>query len=221
MDKKELRAIFEKTDRAIFISHLDLMRTMQRAIKRSRIPVWYTEGFNPRIYLMFPLALSLGVESKVEIMDFYITEDVDAETIKAMLNNAMPNGLKIVNIYTPVNNIKDIGYSEYFVKINMLQTKKNIETKYNDFINMDTINIEKRSKKGGTRNIDIKQYIQFCNVTINDNEMSFNVTLPSGVEFNLNSSVVIEAMEKAFGVEFDQISIERTKILTNSSELFI
>ena len=57
MDKKAVRLFFSKKGRAVYISHLDLLRTMQRALKRAGIPVWYSEGFNPRIYLNFPLAL--------------------------------------------------------------------------------------------------------------------------------------------------------------------
>ena len=75
MDKKNIRVFFEKKDRAIYISHLDLLRTMQRALKRSGLPVWYSEGFNPRIYLNFPLALALGVESSCEIMDFPLIDN--------------------------------------------------------------------------------------------------------------------------------------------------
>ena len=67
-----VRATFEKRRRAKYISHLDLMRCMQRAFKRAGVPIWYTEGFNPHAYLMFPLALSLGCESGCECMDFRI-----------------------------------------------------------------------------------------------------------------------------------------------------
>ena len=82
------RAVFRKYDRAKFISHLDLYRCMQRAFKRSSLSVWYTEGFNPHLYLMFPLPLSLGYESDCEIIDFSLTEELDNEYVKNKLNSA-------------------------------------------------------------------------------------------------------------------------------------
>ena len=69
-DYYDVRAVFKKTGRAIFISHLDVMRLMQRTFKRAKLPVWFSKGYNPHVYLMFPLPLSLGVSSECEVMDF-------------------------------------------------------------------------------------------------------------------------------------------------------
>ena len=78
----KVRAVFAKRGRAKYISHLDLNRCMQRVFKRSGIPIWYTEGFNPHIYITFALPLSLGYESGVEIMDFNITEGIPFKDIR-------------------------------------------------------------------------------------------------------------------------------------------
>ena len=71
----DIRLGFSKTDRAAYISHLDCNRLFQRAFKRSGLPVWYTQGFNPHVYLTFPLPLSLGTESLCETVDFRLTEE--------------------------------------------------------------------------------------------------------------------------------------------------
>ena len=55
----DVRTVFEKKGRAKYISHLDLNRFMMRAFRRSGLPIWYTEGFNPHPYATFALALSL------------------------------------------------------------------------------------------------------------------------------------------------------------------
>ena len=57
---RDLRLFYTKTGSAKYISHLDVMRAFQRAFRRSKIPVWYTEGFHPHLYLTFALPLSLG-----------------------------------------------------------------------------------------------------------------------------------------------------------------
>ena len=74
LERFEYRAVFSKTGRAKYISHLDLMRAFQRVFKRAHLPIWHTQGFNPHVYIMFPLALPLGTDSRVEIMDFALTE---------------------------------------------------------------------------------------------------------------------------------------------------
>ncbi|MDE7278198.1 MAG: TIGR03936 family radical SAM-associated protein, partial [Oscillospiraceae bacterium] len=115
MEKINLRARFEKSGRAVYISHLDLMRTMQRAFKRSKIPVWYTEGFNPHIYLNFPLALSLGVVGRSEFMDFSVTEPADFDKLRDSLNGEMPEGLRILEIFEPLYENKDVGFADYMI----------------------------------------------------------------------------------------------------------
>ena len=67
---EKLRLRFEKTGRAIYISHLDLMRTMQRVFLRADCPLKYSEGFNPHALISILLPLSVGVGSVCELMDF-------------------------------------------------------------------------------------------------------------------------------------------------------
>ena len=85
---KDYRIVFEKRGRVKYISHLDLNRCMLRAVRRSGLPAWYTEGFHPHMYLMFPLALSLGAESTCEVMDIRLTEEVPPAEILARLKPA-------------------------------------------------------------------------------------------------------------------------------------
>ena len=73
MDKLRLR--FRKTGRAVYISHLDLMHTMQRAFSRAGYELKYSEGFNPHLYITFALPLSLGMESDYEVLDTRVTDD--------------------------------------------------------------------------------------------------------------------------------------------------
>ena len=64
-----IRIVFRKTGYLRYISHLDLQRTMQRALTRAQIPLWYTEGFNPHPYLCFASPLPVGVNSVTEMFD--------------------------------------------------------------------------------------------------------------------------------------------------------
>ena len=59
---KSTRIWFHKFGTAKYISHLDLNRCVARAFHKAKLPMWYTEGFNPHAFVTFALPLSLGVE---------------------------------------------------------------------------------------------------------------------------------------------------------------
>ena len=73
------RLLFSKTGRAKYISHLDLMRTFQRAFARAGIAIKHTEGFNPHPFVSIALPLSVGYSSQCEILEFGLLEGADPE----------------------------------------------------------------------------------------------------------------------------------------------
>ena len=88
MDKLRLR--FKKTGRAVYISHLDLMHTMQRAFSRAGYELRYSEGFNPHPQISIALPLSVGAGSVCEIMDFRLKDEADLSERPARLTSVMP-----------------------------------------------------------------------------------------------------------------------------------
>ena len=91
---KNVRVWFEKKGAVRYISHLDLTRNMARGLKLSGLPVWYTEGFNPRIYMTYAMPLSLGVCGERECMDIRLTEAVPFSELTVRLNTCLPRGLR-------------------------------------------------------------------------------------------------------------------------------
>ena len=114
---RAVRLNFSKTGRAIYISHLDINRMMTRAVRRAKLPMWYTEGFNPHPYLTFALPLSLGQSSDCEYMDIRIEGDITDEEILNRLNAVLPEGVKILSVSAPVYDAKEIEKALYFVKL--------------------------------------------------------------------------------------------------------
>ena len=110
MDKLRLR--FEKTDRAVYISHLDLMHTMQRAFSRAGYELKYSEGFNSHPQISIALPLSVGASSLCEIMDFKLSHDADISEIPARLSAVMPEGIKVVDCYVPEHKPALLKYLE-------------------------------------------------------------------------------------------------------------
>ena len=104
------RLLFEKTGSAVWMSHLDLMRLMQRAFKRAGLPLTHTQGFNPRPSVSIALPLSVGVESVCEILDFDLEGELPPmETIQTRLNAALVPGIAVRQVYMDGRKIRDLA----------------------------------------------------------------------------------------------------------------
>ena len=112
-DIYEYRAFYKKFGRAKSISHLDLYRAVQRTFQRANIPVWFTEGYNPHIYLTFPMPIFLGCEGVEEAFDFRTTIDMEPEELMDRLNGAFPAGIQITRIAAPVHKAAEIARARY------------------------------------------------------------------------------------------------------------
>jgi radical SAM-linked protein len=91
-----IRVKFIRGEELKFISHLDIMRIFERALRRSRLPIKYSEGFNPRPEMVFGLPLPVGVTSEAEYADFMMDRNISAGEFIDSLNPQMPPGLGIV-----------------------------------------------------------------------------------------------------------------------------
>ena len=92
---QKIKIIFSKTGDMRFISHLDLMRLFQRALRRAALPVVITKGFSPRIKMSILKALKLGVESRNEEAFFYFEEKVSTQDFIERMNKKLPAGVKV------------------------------------------------------------------------------------------------------------------------------
>ena len=113
------RILFEKTGDAVYISHLDLMRLFQRAFKRGGLNLKHTQGFSPRAMVSIALPLSVGVESRCEILDYELVgqEELTFEEIKERLNATMPAGVRVLEVYDSPRKPKDLTHLDVTVRL--------------------------------------------------------------------------------------------------------
>ena len=214
-----LRAVFKKTGRSVYISHLDLNRCMLRIFRRSKLPVWYTEGFNPHPYYSFALALSLGFESECEIMDFNITEDISLEEVKERLNAVMPEGMGVVSVSEQKKKITEIAKAEYSILIDAQNTEELI-AEFNKFMAKDEINVEKKTKKG-IKTVDIKPAIEVVSIVADEGKVLLDMRLPAGTKTNYNPTLVIDAFREYAENTFEILKLKRIGILCENNEIFL
>lgn len=147
MDKLRLR--FTKTGRAVYISHLDLMRTMQRAFLRANMPLRYSEGFNPHAQISILLPLSVGTESHCELMDFRLAADVPLEEIPERLTASLPEGITAVEAYENGRKSKELKWLR--IKGRFCYDSRSIEETtavLQEFYAQDHLVVTKKTKRG-------------------------------------------------------------------------
>lgn len=193
---KNVRIVFSKTGRAKYVSHLDLMRTMTRAVRRAQIPLWYTEGFNRHPYLTFAAPLSLGHEGLRETMDIRLEEDMPFDELVARLNDALPEGMTVVEVVEAVDKVKDLVAAEYVVTLHCAAEAAV------SLLAQGEILVEKRTKKKTMKTVDLKPYFGNAQVEAKgENLCEVRVTLPCGSAENINPTLFITALSAKEGAE--------------------
>ncbi len=218
---KNVRLRFKKEDECRYISHLDLVRCMNRAVKKSKLPIWYTEGFNPHPLLSFPLPLSLGMEGERECLDVKLEDMVKETEIISKLNENLPQGIRITEVNIPVKKAKDIAFALYELKItsendeiNVSQIAENLQT----LLKMEEIIVEKKTKSG-QKNINISPDIQMYIVGEKDNYVKVRVALSAGSEKNINPNLLVKAFEDYFEIKI-YAKIKRLELFDKSLNVF-
>lgn len=146
------RALFEKTGSAVWISHLDLMRLFQRAFKRAGLPLTHTKGFNPRPSVSIALPLSVGVESRCELLDFDLDgASVSNEEIRERLNSALVAGVKVLAVYDDGKKIKDLSLLECVVSLEYDRgIPEGAAGRIGELFSRSDVTVEKKNKNGVT-----------------------------------------------------------------------
>ncbi|MGN0521802.1 MAG: TIGR03936 family radical SAM-associated protein [Eubacterium sp.] len=220
---REVRLRFAKEGTAKYISHLDINRAMSRALKRADIPLWYTEGFNPHPYMSFSLPLSLGVESLCESVDLRITGEISNREIKDRLNNVLPNGIKIIDVYDDFRDCSEIVYSDYIYKFLFSDNEEALK-RIKSVLESKEIFALKKGKQGRKRvfkETDIKPFIDKFSISIRDEFIVLNIRLLAGPEKNLNPSLLFDTIIRLIDMDFEWKSISRISLLDKDYKDFI
>ena len=210
---KNVRVFYKKKSRMKFVSHLDMNRFMIRAIRRTKIPVWYTEGFNCHAYVTFALPLSLGFQSEYEIMDFKVTDDnYSLENVKSELAAVMPEYIEIFAVAEPCLKAGKIAFAEF--KIYFEDIADSVKNDISAYLSADQIVTTKRTKKGAEKVVDLKPQIK----SFEFDGDTLILTLSAGND-NLNPTLLLSSFE-ANNYELPDYTITRTKILDEQLNIF-
>ena len=214
---KNVRVWFEKRGAVRYISHLDLTRNMSRGIKLSGLPVWYTEGFNPRIYMTYAMPLSLGVCGERECMDIRLTEEFPLEVIAPRLNAHLPADLRALEATEPVDKFEEIQYGDYEVFLES-QNPAALQAKLDALLCREAILVRKHTKKGD-KDFDIKPDFADIQVQTQENGLLLQLRLPCSMSGSTNPALLLEALKQYEGEEPYSTITRKRLLLKDFSEL--
>lgn len=206
-----IRVVFKKKGFLKYISHLDLQRTMQRALTRAEIPLWYTEGFNPHPYICFASPLPLGVNSECEIFDIKPDpqKHMNPEEIKSRLNNALTDDLGISEVYETNTSLNDIAFAEYTFTI-----KNNLDKPFKEMLNKEFIPVIRKTKRSEEK-INLKEEI----FNLKFDGENIRLTLPAGNERAIKPLLIITAFQDLTG-KTPEYSITRERFFKKDFSIF-
>lgn len=213
-----IRIFYAKTGRAKYLSHLDVMRAFSRAIKRSELPVWYTQGFNPHLYLTFALPLSLGYEGMTETVDIRLERELSMEEVAARLAPCLPDGFQVLWAAPPQQEPSAIAWADYEVELAFDSGDPGpMEEALSRLLSKDELLVLKKAKKGPgkkvLKEVDIRPQVELRKQRMQGNSLYMTLRLRTGITQNLNPALFLEALYKEARLAPDLVRIARVRVL--------
>lgn len=192
-----LRFKFIKRGSLQYISHLDLVRTMHKVIVRAKLPLWYTEGFNPKPKMIFAAPLSIGTESECEFMDLRMNEYIDPAEAMARLNANMTHEMQITEAYYPESKFTDLKWMSYRITIGGVGLSTEVAEKCRALLNGDAVIVQ---KKNSDQTMDIRHLIKSAEASYDGENIIIDAVLSADPSAFLNPEYVIKALRDGCGI---------------------
>ena len=212
-----LRIVYTKEKYMRYLSHLELMKLFERIFRFNKLPLRFSEGFNPHPKMTFASPLSVGFSSQYEVMEVQLTHEIDLDKVMAL---TFSDGIKVVKakyVESKSSLMANIAFSEYLIKFEF--EKKIEDCPFNErvesFMNQEAITYEKKTKKGTIKTINaLEQLRAFSVVFEEENELILRATVQSGSNGNLNPDLLGRLLLEFVGTEVpvESTSYERIKM---------
>lgn len=226
------RIKFAKSGSMKYVGHLDIMRYFQKAIRRSELPIKYSEGFNPHQIMSFAAPLGVGITSEGEYLDIELKEEVPSKEARNRLQATMVDGMDIIEFkYLPEktpNAMSSLAAAPYILTYkhpeNFAFSLEDLQqAKLEFFDQASSIMIVKKTKKG-ERELDLKPLIYEFSIDENETgEIAFSLLVSTGSVDNIKPELVLMHFFKHMecDVEENAFFIHRVDMLTRIDDKLI
>nr|WP_207715501.1 TIGR03936 family radical SAM-associated protein [Clostridium beijerinckii] len=194
---------FTKEENIKFISHLDVLKTIQKNIRRAGLPIEYSQGFNPHMNTSIAQPLSVGVYSSGEYMDMVLTTEMDENKIVDKLNDTAPSGIRYISaLAIPYKEGEKkvpqamalIDAARYTIKIKYSDVS-NLEEEINKLLEINEWNTVKKSKKG-EREVNIRPLVKEFSFWIKDEFLILNAVISTGSREHLSADLLVSYIQE-------------------------
>lgn len=204
----KLRLLFIKEAQASYISHLDLLRTFQRAFPRTELDIKHSQGYHPHPIISIVLPLPVGQSSDCELLDFEVTQDTDGSGIAEKLNTGMPSGLRVLDCYPATRPVRDLAF-----------LRADVTFEYDNGVPADAAEaitallrrpelvIQKRTKRKELADVDIAPMIKDSYFTEGEGMVTGTVTVQAQ-----NPGLNPQLLEKAIARYLPELAPDFTRI---------
>lgn len=210
-----LRLKFCRSDRLKFLSHLDLMRLWERALRRAGLPQAYSEGFSPHAKISMAAPLPVGVTSRAELMDIFLNQRISPDEFMQKLLLQLPEGISIidtVDISLQAPSLQaHLNLAEYYVTIQTDKSPAEVTAELARIMGMEQLAWH-HTRDTGERHYDLRALIDdLWLVEATGSICKIGMRLRCGS----SGSGRPEQVVKALGIEAAPLSIERVKLIFN------
>ncbi len=220
---EKIRIALKKGEATKYVGHLDFGRAIERALRRAKLPVAYSVGFNPHMKLSFGPALGVGIASEAEYVDVEMTESIEASVFSQRLSEKLPPDLALVAAKSVSSNASlaaELNLAAYRVVVATRPTPEQIAAANKavaEFQQAESVTYVRRSPKG-VKTMDLKNYVVGA-VKLEVGQESF------GVEFWLRMTSsgavkpqeVMRALIDQFAFPVGELLFRRTALKAETS----
>lgn len=212
-----VRIKYSKLGDISYISHLDIIKLMERIVRRTGLKLSYSEGFNPHPKTAFSPALQLGVQSHCEYLDMEFDEAVEEDLLIQKLNEKTVEGINFIEAKILTDKVDSlvafITHSRYEIAVDEEDENKisKIISAINKINNTNEMLLTKKTKKGNIKEYNVKEYIGTIDFERKSDGLSIFIDICSGSVKSINPKKIIElveSLEDLSGIEYDLIKLE-------------
>lgn len=209
----KLRLMITKDQEICFLSHLEYMKTIERAIKRAKLPVAYSEGFNPHMKFSLASALGVGVSSHAEHCELELSEDMDAKMAVQQLQAALPRGIRVLKFDVAdkkaaklMASVQAANYIVQFDKTAPIEDNVALIAQYQG---LTELKYEKKMPKNrGMKTVDIKEFVGDLSLNEKDTKIQLAFSCKITNEGSLKAAEIAQVLASLWNLPVDMDSIE-------------
>lgn len=174
---------------------------MSKIITRAKLPLWYTEGFNPKPKMIFAAPLSIGTESVCEFMDLRLVDDISPEEAKARLNANMTDEMQVIDAYYTEDKLTELKWLSYSIDITTDNASVELAQSCERALLADEVLVKKKAKPWEEApTVNIRPLIKEISAELRGDVIHIDAVLSADASAFLNPEYVVKALKSACGI---------------------